>query len=109
MQTAIRTITITLSKEEINQKARHLAEAISEKASLIEAKKAALSDYKAMIEQKEALIRTLSVEITSGSLTEDVQCIIHKDYEAGMKQFIHQGEVVASEPLSAEDRQLSMI
>lgn len=109
MQTTIRTITIYLSKEEINQKAHHLAEALTNKADLIEQKKTAVSEFKAMIEKKDALIRQLSVEITSGSITEDVQCIIHKDYEAGLKQYIYHGEVVESEPLAPEDRQLSII
>lgn len=108
MDTAIKTITVRLTQDQINHRAKRMAEAIADRARIAEEKKAAMSGYKEQIEHKDKTINQLAHEITAGEVMEDVTCIVRKNFEQGVKEFIHEGEVIATVSLSLEERQLSI-
>ncbi len=104
------TIEHKLTDEEINERAKELAEQVIERASLLASKADAVREYNNDIKVVDKAINHLSRAIESGHEDKNVDCIIEKDFETKEIRYLDSitNEVVKVVPLSPADQQLSM-
>jgi hypothetical protein len=105
---ATRTISRPLTQIEVVNMAKTLTNSMSDRERIVLEKKSVMDDYKAKIEEKDETIHKLSHSINSGNIDEEVTCIVRKNYADRVKEFIHEGEIIAREPMSLDDVQMDI-
>lgn len=105
---ATRVINRALTESEIVNTARTLAKTMSERERIVLEKKSVVDDYKSKIEEKDELIHQLQHSVNTGTIDETVTCIVRKNYADRVKEYIRDGEIVDTEPLSDIDMQMDM-
>ena len=103
---ATRTITRQLTESEMVNTAKTLAKTMSERERLIMEKKAVVDDFKAKIEEKDEVIHQLQHSVNSGTTDEKITCIVRKNYADRVKEYIYEGEIVDTEPMSDSEMQM---
>jgi hypothetical protein len=105
---ATRTITRPLTQQEMVNTAKTLVNTMRDRERIILEKKSVMDDYKAKIEEKDEALHKLSHCINTGNIEEMVTCIVRKNFADGVKEYIRDGEVVDTEPLSSNDMQMDI-
>lgn len=108
LETKLKTIRYTFSKEETQANSKELAEECGQKKECEDEKKSVMSQFKAKIDSHDARIAMLSKWITTGYDYRSVECVVKRNFETGYKEFYYQGELVDQEKLTPEDHQLSI-
>ena len=103
---ATRTITRKLTESEMVNTAKTLAKTMSERERILIEKKSAVDEFKARIEEKEEFILQLQHSVNSGTTDEKITCIVRKNYADRVKEYIYEGEIVDTEPMSDSEMQL---
>lgn len=97
--------------DEIMKKGQKLAQLSAEKIAIENDKKAAMSDFKAKIDGKDAEMKIIMQDINTGHGQEYVNCITkHHDPTTAMQTIYREdtGEIVRTESMSMEDLQVQM-
>lgn len=104
-----REIDFELTQEEIVKKATHVGE-VSQKIQLEEANlKALVKERKGVIAALEKDVNeTLSV-ILARREVRNVEVEVRKNYEGNAVEYVHEGRVVDSRPMEADDRQMELV
>lgn len=105
---ATRTVTRPLTQTEMVTTAKTLAHTMRDRERIILEKKSVVDDFKAKIEEKDESIHQLSHSINSGTIDELVTCIVRKNYADRVKEYIRDGEIIATEPMSDNDMQMDL-
>src|SRR5690348_14312809 len=106
--TEMRSVRIHFSKEEKEKMSTELAESCKTKQEAEAEKKSVVSQLKAKIDAQDSRISYLSNCISTGYSFRNVECVVKKDLEKGVKEYYHDGTLVDSIPLTQEDMQLSI-
>lgn len=105
---ATRTISRTMTQSEMVETAKALSSAMNDRDLLELEKKAVVDDFKNKIGEKNEIVFTLRQNISTGKRDETVTCIVRKNYADRVKEFILDGEIVDTEPLSDIDMQMDI-
>ena len=105
---AERTISVTMTQSEMVDTAKELSGAMNDRDQLELEKKAVVDEFKTKIGEKNELIFQLRQNISTGTRQETVTCIVRKNYADRVKEYILDGEIVDTEPLSPEDMQMDI-
>lgn len=105
---ATRIITRTMTQSEMVETAKALSNTMNDRDALELQKKAVVDDFKNQIGEKTETIFKLRQNINTGTRDEEVTCIVRKNYADRVKEYIHEGEVVATEPMSDQDMQMDL-
>lgn len=102
---------VDFSHDEIHEFGNQLANITNEVKELTNAKKSAMSDFKAKIDGKTADAESLSTKIANGYEYRNVECEVRFNKpNTGRKQIVRKdtGEMVSEESMTAEELQLEM-
>jgi len=102
------TIQYEFSQDELKEKSKALANAIKDKARLVDEKKAVMSSFKYKQDGIDAMINSLSSDIQSGFEMKHVTCEVNKDFDKGIKEYRYEGKLYETTMLSAADHQLRL-
>lgn len=105
---ATRTIQRVMTQSEMVETAKALSGAMNDRDLLELEKKAIIDDFKNKIGEKNELVFTLRNQISTGTRQEEVTCIVRKNYADRVKEYILDGEIVDTEPLSDSDMQMDI-
>lgn len=106
--TEMRSVRIHFTKEEKEKLSSELAESCKTKQEAEAEKKSVVSQLKAKIDAQDSRISYLSNCISTGYSFRNVECVVKKDHNKGMKEYYHDGVLVDSIPMTQEDSQLSI-
>lgn len=101
-------IRYSFSKEELADKSKQMASAVNEKNHLADELKTIKSEYKAKTDAKDAVINLMSVHISQGYETRNVECDVVKDFDKGTKTFFYNDVQYDTVPLTNMDRQTEL-
>jgi hypothetical protein len=96
------------TETEIAEKAKRLANAVSEKARLEDELKTMKSEHKAKIDAQDAVINQMSQHVGNGFEMKNVECQVFKDFEKGNKVYYYEGREYDTAPLTQSDRQTEL-
>lgn len=105
---ATRIVTRKLTQGEMVETAKALSGAMNDRDLLELEKKSVTEDFKNKIGEKTEVIFQLRQNISTGTREESLTCIVRKNYADRVKEFIHEGEIVATEPMSDSDMQMDI-
>ena len=106
-----RNLRVTLTREELLETGKSLADATAALAAIEDDKKRVTSDFKAKADAKQAEISVASQAISTGYWIKEVECTAHMDMpKKGQKTIVRDdtGEHVGVEPMSRDDMQVEM-
>lgn len=93
------------SAEELTQKSKQLAQACQERERIDDDRKSAASGFKAKLDSKNAEINLLSNHIETGQEYITRTCEVHYDFDAGVKYYHSDSEIVGKEKMVKGDYQ----
>lgn len=97
------------TKEELQDKAQSLGEAVQKLVQIEEELSTIKSDYKKKLTEKQSQINELSNHITTKYEMRNTPCFLHKNFKAKERQYLtHDGELLKAEPLTVADMQLAI-
>lgn len=104
-------LTVKLTREEIAQRAKELAEKIKEHDRLDAERKANAAEIKVAIDAANTRIRELSNAVHSGTEIQDVACDWVADTDRLLMRLIRRdtGETVTTRSMTKEERQLELV
>lgn len=94
--------------DEMSEKGKRLANAVSEKSRLEDELKSMKSEHKAKIDAQDAIINQMSQHVSNGYEMRNVECDVLKDFEKGTKTYSHNGVEYDTVPLTQSDRQTEL-
>lgn len=104
----MRSIRYAFTREELADKSKQLANACHERSNIVSEKKSVMSDFKAKIDAKDAVVSLLSGHISNGYEMKNVECEVVKDFEKGTKTYFYEGQPYDTVALTAFDRQTEL-
>lgn len=105
---ATRTIQRVMTQSEMVDTAKALSGAMNDRDRLEIEKKAVMDDFKKKIGEKTEIIFQLRQNINTGTREETVTCIVRKNFADRVKEYILDGEIVDTEPMSPSDMQMDI-
>lgn len=105
-----RWLPVTLTQEELLEKARELAHTEEELEKVELEKKAEMQTYAERIKRLKGSISVVSMSIRKGSEYRDVECVWQFDWHEGLAKLIRTdtGETVKDRPITERERELSL-
>lgn len=109
-QVEVRELPCKLTEKERMDKAKLLAQSVTEKSEAEDQRKAMASDYKAKIDGMEAQIQRLSGHVTTGMESRRVDCVWEFDLDRKTKFLIRTdtGETVSQARLTQDELQAKL-
>lgn len=101
-------IRYAFTPEEMTEKAKRLANAVSQKEQDEVDFKSMKSNHKAKIDMQDSVINLMSNHISNGYETKNVECEVIKDFEKGQKTYYYNGIEYDTQPLTQSDRQTEL-
>lgn len=101
-------IRYAFTQEEMSEKAKRMANAVSGKAQAEAEFKSMKSDHKAKIDAQDAVISLMSGHVSNGYEIKNVECDVIKDFEKGTKTYYHNDIEYDTQPLTQSDRQTAL-
>jgi hypothetical protein len=104
-QECLESFVFPLTRDELAESARQMAEESQEKTRLEDELEKVRKDFKAKIDRQEVKIAAIVHQIQFGQQKE-VNCVKRIFFEKGIVQFIFEGRILKERPMEEEERQL---
>jgi len=103
-----RALPFKLSDEEKARKGEAAARLNEKLAEAVDKKKTEVAKHTAGIKELQTKISNHLTAISAGVERREVTCIEHKNFEKNVVEFIYEGEVLETRPMTDADRQIQM-